>query len=105
MGVNKIYGVSESEFTKNIPSYHIKEISNNKCNRIVFLKCDVEAYVKREQERLHNNKLKESKKEWKNNSFSIDRNGKSHKWKEWNSVTFQRQVSNVKKEVDNFDFT
>lgn len=36
---------------------------------------------------------REASREWKQNSFSTDRRGKTQKWKEWNSVTYQKKQS------------
>lgn len=41
---------------------------------------------------------REASKEWKQNSFSTDHRGKTHKWKEWNSTTYQKKQAMRKQE-------
>jgi hypothetical protein len=69
-----------------------------------YLRSDVEACALR----VHGNKLAElnalrtnSSKQWKENSFSVDRHGKTQKWKEWNSVTYQKKQAMRKQDCGN----
>jgi len=47
---------------------------------------------------------KEASREWKQNSFSTDARGKTQKWKEWNSVTYQKKQSMRKQDCSDTAF-
>ena len=61
----------------------------------VFLRTDVEA-VARGSADASEKQTGEKQQEWRDNSFSVDHTGKTRKWKEWNSATFQRRKNNEK---------
>lgn len=48
---------------------------------------------------------REASREWKQNSFSTDARGKTQKWKEWNSVTYQKKQSMRKQDSGYSDLT
>lgn len=77
-------------------------LSDRELGRLSSVVCDTggkktRAVLKRDVEKLADaaddvqRKQQLSTQEWRDNSFKTDHRGKTHKWKEWNSGTFQRK--------------
>lgn len=67
----------------------------------LVLKADVDKLAQAVATRTLKNRA--SAAEWREKSFSVDHRGRRHKWKEWNSATFQRQKQVAKGEMASED--
>ena len=81
-----LYGLTEQDLNA------LNSTGGKRLKSRVFLRSDVEARAASMDTQTHRRAAAE---EWKANSFRPDArgNGKTHKWKEWNSHTYQMQKS------------
>lgn len=81
----QMYALSDSELSR-LSTLSVE--SAGKKTRVA-LKSDVEKLAAAADD--VGRKQQASAQEWRDNSFKTDHKGKTHKWKEWNSGTFQRK--------------